>query len=112
MNTISITGNLTRDPELKFTVGGNAVCNFAIASSQGKDKDVMFIDVTAWKEPAENVAELKKGDRVVISGILKQEWWETDGQMHNKFKITAQEVGASLRWAKVNIIKKEKGKDD
>ena len=105
MNTIIITGNIVEDPELRFTSGGNAVCAFRLASSQGKDRDSMFIDVEVWREPAENIATLKKGDRVLISGILKQDFWETDGQKKSKFKITGQEVGASLRWAKVDIIK-------
>ena len=108
MNNITITGNLTRDPELRFTSGGNAVCVFGLASSQGKDRDSMFVDVEIWKEPAENVAELKKGDRVVVTGILKQDWWEQNGEKRNKFKITAFEVGPSLRWAKVDIIKNER----
>jgi len=108
MNTIVITGNLTADPELRFTSGGNAVCNFCLASSQGKDRDSMFIDVTVWKEPAENVANLKKGDRVIVTGILKQDFWETDGQKRSKFKIIAQEVGPSLRWAKADIIRNER----
>jgi len=108
MNNITITGNITADPELRFTSGGNAVCSFCLASSQGKDRDSMFIDVAVWKEPAENVAALKKGDRVVVSGILKQDFWESDGQKRNKFRITAQEVGVSLRWAKVEITKNER----
>lgn len=106
--TVTLAGNLTRDPELRFTPGGQAVCNFGIAINRGKDKPGEFFDVTVWEEQAETVSEsLAKGDRVVIVGRLQQRSWETDaGDKRSKVEVVAYEVGPSLRWARVPTIEK------
>lgn len=115
-NSVHIVGNLTRDPELRFTTSGKAVANFGVAvnrliSKPGEERreDVAFFDVTAWDSLAENVADLSKGDRVVVEGRLAFRTWETDeGDKRSKVEITAEDVGASLRWATVEITKNEK----
>lgn len=106
--SVSVTGNLTRDPELRFTQGGQAVCSFGIAVNRGKDKPGEFFDVTVWEEQAECVAEsLTKGDRVMVIGRLSYRTWETDGgDKRSKVEIVAYEVGPSLRWARVTGIEK------
>jgi single-strand DNA-binding protein len=112
--TVSITGNLTRDPELRFTANGKPVANLGVAcnrlvSKPGEERreEVSFYDVTCWDSLATNVADaLTKGDRVVITGRLQQRSWETDeGDKRSKVEIVADEVGASLRWATVEISK-------
>ena len=86
MNIISITGNLVANPELRFTSTGNPICSFRIASNQGKDKEALFIECEVWNEDiTESVAELSKGTRITVTGILKQDHWEKDGQKLNKF---------------------------
>jgi single-strand DNA-binding protein len=110
MNNITITGNLTKEPELRFTNTGTPLCSFTIASNQGKDKEALFIDCDVWNEDiTESVAELSKGTRVTVAGFLKQDHWEKDGQKFSKLKITAQDVAVSCRWQKVSAerIKKE-----
>lgn len=119
-NSVHIVGNLTRDPELRFTTSGKAVANFGVAvnrliSKPGEERkeDVAFFDVTAWDSLAENVADLSKGDRVVVEGRLAFRTWETDeGDKRSKVEITAEDVGASLRWATVEITKNEKKSHD
>jgi single-strand DNA-binding protein len=114
VNNITILGNLTRDPELRFTPSGSAVVNFGVAvnrkwqNSLGEwEEDVSFLDVTVWKRLAENCAEsLKKGDRVLIDGRLQMKTWETnDGQTRNKIEIVAKVVAPSLEWATAEITK-------
>lgn len=113
MNTISITGNLVREPELKFTSTGTPLCSFTLASSQGKDKESMFIDCSVWNDDiTESVAELPKGVRVTVTGILKQEFWEKEGEKHNRFKITAQDVAVSCRWQRVTVTKINKNQQE
>lgn len=112
--TVSITGNLTRDPELRFTANGKAVANLGVACNrlvnkpgEERKEEVSFYDVTCWDSLATNVADaLVKGDRVVITGRLQQRSWETDeGDKRSKVEVVADEVGASLRWATVEISK-------
>jgi single-strand DNA-binding protein len=114
VNNITILGNLTRDPELRFTPSGSAVVNLGVAvnrrwqNSLGEwEEDVSFLDVTVWKRLAENCAEsLKKGDRVLIDGRLQMKTWETnDGQTRNKIEIVAKVVAPSLEWATAEITK-------
>lgn len=114
--TVTIIGNLTREPELRFTNTGKAVANFGVAcnrllSRPGEERreEVSFFDVTAWDSLATNVADLPKGTRVVVTGRLQQRSWETDeGDKRSKVEITAEEVGASLRWASVEVTKNAK----
>lgn len=111
--SVSVTGNLTRDPETRFTPGGNAVTNFGIAVNRGKDKPGEFFDVTAWDDLGENVAaSLAKGDRVMVIGRLQQRSWETnEGDKRSKVEIVAYEVGPSLRWATIDNIEKQTNGD-
>ena len=105
---VTITGNLTEDPELRFTPGGAPVANFRVAVTPRvkdgdgwKDGDTSFFQVTAWRTLAENVAEsLTKGARVMVQGRLQQRSWETDaGDKRSVVEVQAEEVGPSLRWA-------------
>ena len=81
-NTITITGNVTREPELRFTPAGAALCEFGVAwnlRKQNGDDEAMFFNVTCWRSLAENVAEsIDKGDRVIVTGRLNWRSWETD----------------------------------
>lgn len=114
-NHADFAGNLTRDPELKFTKGGQAVVNLGVAINESyKDKNdewqssASFVDVAAWGQLAENAAAtLKQGDRVVVRGKIKQQTWETDeGDKRSKIEFVADEIAVSLKWATVDGIEK------
>ena len=114
-NTTTIVGNVTRDPELRFTPSGAAVCSFGVAWNRkyqrnGEDvEEVSFFDVTCWSSLAENVAEsITKGTRVVVYGRLNQQSWEQEGQKRNKVEIVADDVAPSLRWAKAKVARNER----
>jgi single-strand DNA-binding protein len=118
-NTVTVIGNATRDPELRFTNSGQAVANFGIAynkrkknSSTGEweDQDPAFFNVTVWGQMAENVAEsIQKGTRCVVFGRLDQRSWETkEGDKRSQVEIIADEVCASMRWATVAVTRNEK----
>ena len=99
VNKVFLLGNLTRDPEMKFTQSGTAVCDFGIAVNKkyksGDDwkEEVCFVDITVWGPRGESCAEhLSKGKQVFIEGELKFESWESDGQKRNKLKVTAMNV--------------------
>ena len=111
-NTVTIVGNVTRDPELRFTQGGAAVANFGVAwnmKNRDGEESVSFFDVTCWRSLAENVAEsITKGTRVVIYGRLDHRTWETqDGEKRSKIDIIADEVAPSLRWAAAEVSRNE-----
>ena len=111
-NTVTVVGNVTRDPELRFTPGGAAVANFGLAwnrKGQNDEEVVSFFDVTCWSGLAENVAEsIHKGDRVVVYGRLDQRSWENpEGERRSKVEIVADDVSPSLRWATVEITRNE-----
>lgn len=118
INNTTQVGNVTRDPELRFTQAGLAVANFSIAvnrrwqnqMTKEWEEKVSFFDVTCWQQLAENVAEsLTRGMRVVVSGRLEQRSWETDtGDKRNKIEIVADLVAPSLEWATVVVTKNEK----
>ncbi len=115
-NTVTVVGNLTRDPELRFTPSGAAVANFGLAwNRKGRDGEevVSFFDITAWNQLAENVSEcLSKGMRVVVYGRLDQRSWETqDGERRSKVEIVADEVAPSLRWATAEVTRNERRGD-
>ncbi len=106
--TTIITGNLTDNPELKFTPNGAAVANFRVAvtprvkdGDTWKDGETSFFRVNAWRQLAENATEsLSKGDRVIVVGRLKARSWETpEGERRSVVEIEADEIGPSLRWA-------------
>ncbi|WP_420639608.1 single-stranded DNA-binding protein [Candidatus Poriferisocius sp.] len=117
-NTVTVTGNMTRDPELRFTPGGSAVATFGLAwnrrwqnrQTNETEEQVSFFDVTCWNTLAENVSEsLVKGTRVVVSGRLEQRSWQTqEGDRRSKVEIIADEVSPSLRWASVEVIRNER----
>ena len=112
-NTVTIVGNLTRDPELRFTPGGAAVANFGVAWNQkgrdGQEDKVSYFDVTCWRQLAENVSDsLTKGSRVVVYGRLDQRSWETqDGDRRSKVEIVADDVAPSLKWATAELNRNE-----
>ena len=111
-NTVTVVGNVTRDPELRFTPNGAAVVNFGLAwnrKGQNDEEVVSFFDVTCWSGLAENVAEsITKGSRVVVYGRLDQRSWENqDGERRSKVEIVADDVAPSLRWATVEITRNE-----
>ncbi len=117
-NHVTIIGNLTRDPELRFTPSGAAVANFGLAvnrrwrnqQTNEWEEQVSFFDIVCWRELAENVAEsLTKGSRVMVSGRLDQRSWETDnGEKRSKVEVVADEIGPSLRWATAQVTRNER----
>ena len=113
---LTVVGNLTADPDLRFTPSGAAVANFNIAStprvydsatSEWKDGATMFIRCNVWNAMAENAAEsLQKGSRVVVVGTLHQTEWKTkDGEKRTSLEMTIDEMGASLKFYTVKITK-------
>lgn len=117
---ITVIGNLTADPELRFTPAGAAVANFTVAStprtfdrqtSEWKDGDALFMRCSIWREAAENVAEsLTKGARVVVSGRLKQRSYETrEGEKRTVVELEVDEIGPSLRYATAKVNKASRG---
>jgi single-strand DNA-binding protein len=117
-NSVTVMGNCTRDPELRFTPSGMAVATFGLAvnrrwqnrQTNEWEEAVSFFDVTAWQQLAENVAEsVFKGTRVIVTGRLDQRSWETqDGDKRSKIEIVADEIGPSLRYATAQITKNER----
>ncbi len=116
-NTVTIVGNVTRDPELRFTPSGAAVCNFGVAwnlKTRDGEEQVSFFDVTCWRQLAENVSEsITKGTRVVVYGRLDQRSWESQsGDKRSKVEIIADDVAPSLKWASAEVTRNEyKGGD-
>ncbi|HBX82471.1 MAG: single-stranded DNA-binding protein [Propionibacteriaceae bacterium] len=117
---VTIVGNLTADPELRFTPSGAPVANFTVAStprtfdrasSEWKDGDAMFLNCSVWRQAAENVAEsLTKGMRVVVQGRLKSRSYETrEGEKRTVFEIEVEEVGPSLRYASAKVNRNSGG---
>ncbi len=114
-NTITITGNLTRDPELRFTPSGVAKAQLGVAVNRrwrnrqtGEwEEDTSFFNVICWRDMAENVGEsLSQGARVIVTGRLDQRTWETEqGDRRSVIEIVADEIGPSLRWATTEIHK-------
>lgn len=113
-NYVTMIGNLTDDPELRFTPSGAAVCSFRIASNRRytdkggqQQEETTFMSVNCWRSLAENVAEsLKKGDRAVVIGRLRVRSYEAqDGSTRWVTEIEADEISPSLRWAKAEVTK-------
>jgi single-strand DNA-binding protein len=115
-NTMTLVGNLTDEPEARFTSTGTAVANFTIASTsrvfnrearEWRDGDTLFMRCTVWQQSAENLADsLTKGTRVIVSGRLRQRSFETrEGEKRTSVELVADEVGVSLRYATVQITK-------
>src|SRR5215831_14261646 len=114
--TITVIGNLTNDPELRFTPSGAAVARFSVASTprildrqtnEWKDGDPLFLSCNIWRQAAENVAEsLQKGARVIVSGRLRQRSYETrEGEKRTVYEIEVDDVGPSLRNASAKVTK-------
>ena len=117
---ITIVGNLTGDPELRFTPSGAAVANFTVASTprafdkasnEWKDGEALFMRCSVWRQAAENVAEsLQKGARVIVTGRLKQRSYETrEGEKRTVVEMEVDEVGPSLRYATAKVNKVSRG---
>lgn len=117
-NCITLVGNITDDPELRFTPSGSAVANFTIAvnrrfknqSGAWEDKLDGFFKCNCWRDMAENVAEsLQKGMRVMVVGRLQQRSWDDqEGNKRSAFEIQVDEVGPSLRWATAQVQKSQR----
>jgi single-strand DNA-binding protein len=117
---ITVVGNLTADPELRFTPSGAAVANFTVASTprtldkstnEWKDGDALFLRCSVWRQAAENVAEsLTRGMRVVVQGRLKQRSYETkEGEKRTVVELDVDEVGPSLKYATAKVNKTTRG---
>ena len=114
-DTLTIAGNLTRDPELRNVNGGRTVVSFSVAENRSwadkatgaTQEAVTYLDVTAWGAMADHVAtSLHTGDRVLVTGRLEQHSWEgPDGARHSKHELVATEVAASLRYAETSITR-------
>src|SRR3984885_10991267 len=117
-NSIVLVGNVTRDPELRFTPSGQATATFGLAcnrrwqnrQTQEWEEATSFFDIVCWRDMAENAAEsLGRGSRIIVSGRLEQRSWETaDGDKRSKVEVIADEIGPSLRWATAQITKNER----
>lgn len=118
--TLTVVGNLTADPELRFTSSGVAVVGFTVASTprtydrqsgEWKDGDALFLRCSLWRESAENVAEsLTRGARVIVTGRLRQRSFETrEGEKRTVIELEADEVGPSLRYATAKVAKASRG---
>lgn len=119
---ITIVGNLTGDPELRFTPSGAAVANFSIANTprtfdretnEWKDGDTLFMRCSIWREAAENVAEsLVKGARVIAQGRLVQRTYETrEGENRTVVELQVEEIGPSLRYATAKVTRAQRSGD-
>jgi single-strand DNA-binding protein len=119
--TLTITGNLTADVEVRFTATGVPVAAFTVAASrriydqatgQWKDGDSLFLRCSAWRELADHAAEsLSKGTRVIVTGRLKQRQYETtEGDKRTVYEVDADDVGPSLKWATAKIAKTSRDK--
>jgi single-strand DNA-binding protein len=114
--SLTVIGNLTDDPELRFLPSGAAMAKFTVASTprfmdkasgEWKDGEALFLNCTAWRELAENAAEsLSKGARVIVSGRLRQSRWETpEGEKRSAYGLDVEEIGPSLRFARAKVQK-------
>jgi single-strand DNA-binding protein len=117
-NSVTLVGNVTRDPELRFTNTGQPTASFGLAvnrrwqnrQTQEWEEAVSFFDIVCWREMAENVSEsLTRGSRVMVAGRLEQRSWETtDGDRRSKVEVVADEIGPSLRWATAQVTKNDR----
>jgi single-strand DNA-binding protein len=120
--TITVIGNLTADPDLRFTPSGAAVANFTVASTprtfdkqsgEWKDGDALFLRCSIWRRPAENVSEsLAKGARVIVTGRLRQRTYEpkdATGEKRYVIELDVEEIGPSLRFATAKVNKAARG---
>jgi len=114
--TITVIGNLTKDPELHFVASGDAVANFTVASTpriydrktgEWRDGEALFLRCSLWRQPAENLAEsLRRGDRVIVVGRLKQRSYDDRaGEKRYVIELDVEEIGPSLRYATATVNK-------
>lgn len=119
-NTVTLIGNLTRDPELRYTTGGRGVATFGLAVNRRYQQNgewqeqTSFFNVVAWGDLGENcAASLTKGSRAIVAGRLEQRSWETsDGDKRTVVEVIADECGPSLRWAQAEIERTERTSGD
>ena len=121
-NSVTLVGNITRDPELRYTPTGAATCQFGLAvnrrwqnrQTSEWEEATSFFNVVAWREMAENAGEtLTKGARVIVTGRLEQRSWETpDGEKRSVVEVVADEIGPSLRWATAQVVRNERRSAD
>jgi single-strand DNA-binding protein len=117
-NSITLVGNITRDPELRFTPSGQATATFGLAvnrvwtdrQTNERREAVSFFNVVCWREQAENASEsLSKGARVIVTGRLEQRSYETqDGEKKSVVEVVADDIGPSLRWAAAEVKKNDR----
>src|SRR3954470_899172 len=115
-NSVTLVGNITRDPELRFTPSGQAIATFGMAVNRRFQRNnqweeqTSFFNVTAWGTLGENTAHsLQKGARVVVNGRLEQRSWETqEGEKRSVVEVVADEIGPSLRWATAEVTNNER----
>jgi single-strand DNA-binding protein len=122
VNTITVSGNVTRDPELRFTPSGQGIASFSVAvnrswqnrQTQEWEEQTSFFDVKAWAQLGQNVTDtLSKGSRVVVTGRLEQRSWETEqGDKRYAFEIVADDVAVSLQDATAEISRNERREAD
>jgi single-strand DNA-binding protein len=121
-NVVTLVGNITRDPELRYTPAGKAVAGFGIAhntrrknptSGEWEDGETSFFDVTCWDQLGENVAEsIFKGTKVIVVGELRQEsWTDVSGDKKSRVKVIASTVGPALDWATAEVVRNERTSD-
>src|SRR3954454_21833200 len=117
-NTVTLIGNITRDPELRFTPSGQATATFGLAvnrrwqnrQTNEWEEATSFFDVVCWREMAENASEsLGKGARVIVTGRLEQRSWESqEGDKRSVVEVVADDIGPSLRWATAKVEKNDR----
>lgn len=116
-NSVTLVGNLTRDPELRFTTGGRGVASFGLAVSRRYQvngewqEQTSYFNIVAWGQMGENAAAtLTKGMRVIVSGRLEQrEYQNREGEKRTAIEINADEIGPSLRWATASVERQSRG---
>jgi len=118
-NSVTVVGNVTRDPEIRYTSGGAAKASFSVAvgrrwqnrQTNEWEEQTSFFNIVCWREMAENVSEsIAKGMRVVVTGRLEQRSWETDnGEKRSVVEVVADEIGPSLRWATATRNERREG---
>jgi single-strand DNA-binding protein len=117
-NSVTLVGNVTREPELRYTAAGQAMAKFGLAvnrrwqnrQTNAWEESTSFFDVVAWREMAENVGEsITKGTRVVVTGRMEQRSYENQaGEKRSAVELVADEIGPSLRWATAKVVRNER----
>jgi len=120
-NSVTLVGNVTREPELRYTAAGQAMAKFGLAvnrrwqnrQTNAWEESTSFFDVVAWREMAENVGEsITKGTRVIVTGRMEQRSYENQaGERRSAVELVADEIGPSLRWATAKVVRNERRGD-